>query len=129
MTTPATPVPDREFAVAARSTDTVGRVQCDAREHHFIVDGPKYNNCPGEELTPPELFLTAVASCAVELVQVIARDQGDVVPMVRVRARATVDRSKQKHTDVTMFNSMTLDFVVSGDNALAARLVEGFRRR
>jgi uncharacterized OsmC-like protein len=123
------PVPVREFSVAAQSTDTVGRVHCSAREHHFIVDGPKYNNCPGEELTPPELFLVAVASCAVELVQVIAREQGGVPPSLQVRARGTVDRSKQKRADVTVFNSVQLDFQVSGDAGEAARLVEGFRRR
>src|SRR5206468_5663503 len=123
------PVPIREFSVTARSTETVGRVQCDAREHHFIVDGPKYNNCPGEELTPPELFLTAVASCAVELVQVIARDQGHPIPTVRVGVRGVVDRSRQKRTDVTVFNTVALEFSVSGDAAVAATLVEGFTRR
>ena len=128
MTAPA-PAPIREFSVAARSTETFGRVQCDARTHHFIVDGPAYNNCPGEELTPPELFLTAVASCAVELVQVIAREQGAPMPSVRVTVKGTVDRSRQPRTDVTVFSTVALDFVVSGDGKLAATLVQGFRRR
>jgi uncharacterized OsmC-like protein len=123
------PAPVREFDVSARSTETFGRVQCNAREHHFIVDGPKYNNCPGEELTPPELFLTAVASCAVELVQVIAREQAQPIPSVRVQVKGVVDRSRQKRTDVTVFNRVALEFTVSGDAALAARLVEGFTRR
>jgi uncharacterized OsmC-like protein len=125
----STPVPIREFTVAARSTETFGRVQCDAREHHFIVDGPKYNNCPGEELTPPELFLTAVASCAVELVQVIAKEQGAPIPKVSVTVKGVVDRSRQKRPDVTVFNGVALDFTVSGDGKIAASLVEGFRRR
>jgi uncharacterized OsmC-like protein len=128
MTAPA-PAPIREFVVSARSTETVGRVQCDAREHHFIVDGPKYNNCPGEELTPPELFLSAVASCAVELVQVIAREQGNPIPSVQVQVKGVVDRSRQKRTDVTVFNRVALEFTVSGDASVAARLVEGFTRR
>jgi uncharacterized OsmC-like protein len=124
------PVPVREFTVAAQSTDTFGRVACHAREHHFIVDGPTYNGCPGEELTPPELFLAAVASCAVELVQVIARDEGSATPGVHVRARGVVDRARQKHRDVTVFNTVQLAFHVTGvDGAAAARLVEGFKRR
>jgi hypothetical protein len=51
----------REYDVAARTTDVLGRVLCQARTHHFIVDGPVQNGCPGEELTPPEVFLSAVA--------------------------------------------------------------------
>jgi hypothetical protein len=41
----------------ARSTDVFGRVLCDAREQHFVIDGPVWNGCPGEELTPGEAFL------------------------------------------------------------------------
>ena len=52
----------REYRVDARSTDVFGRVLVSAREHHFVVDGPVQNGCPGEELTPPELFLSAVAA-------------------------------------------------------------------
>lgn len=124
------PSPIREFRVAARSTDTFGRVLCSARDHHVIVDGPAYNGCPGEELTPPELFLAAVATCGVELVHVIARDEGITVGGVRLSVHGVVDRSRQSRTDVTVFNTLRLDFDVQGtDGATAARLVEGFRRR
>jgi uncharacterized OsmC-like protein len=128
MTTPAPTL--REYRVDARSTDVFGRVLCSAREHHFIVDGPVQNGCPGEELTPPELFLSAVASCGVELVHVIARDEGATVGTVALAVHGTVDRGKQKRTDVTVFNSLRLEFVLEGtDGATAARLVEGFKRR
>ena len=128
MTTPAPTI--RTYRVDARSTDVFGRVLCSAREHHFIVDGPVQNGCPGEELTPPELFLSAVASCGVELVHVIARDQGAPVGKVTLAVHGTVDRGRQKRTDVTVFNSVHLDFVVDGtDGATAAQLVEGFKRR
>src|SRR5688572_33465768 len=120
----------RQYRVDAQSTDVFGRVLCSAREHHFIVDGPVQNGCPGEELTPPELFLSAVASCGVELVHVIARDQGAPVGKVTLAVHGTVDRGRQKRTDVTVFNSVHLDFVVDGtDGATAAQLVEGFKRR
>ena len=65
-------VETRRYAVSARSTDTFGRVLCDCRDHHFVVDGPVQNGCPGEEVTPAELFLAGIASCGVELVQVFA---------------------------------------------------------
>lgn len=107
-----------------------GRVMCSARDHHFIVDGPVPNGCPGEEVTPPELFLSAVASCGVELVQVIARDQGIPIARVGVTISGTVDRNNQPRNDVTVFNTVRLRFTVGGTDAShAAALVEGFKRR
>src|SRR5438105_15889339 len=106
MTAP--PIPIREFDVDARSTDTFGRVLCSARDHHFVVDGPVQNGCPGEELTPPELFLSAVAACGVELVTVIARDQKTEDGAVRLSVQRTVDRGKQSRADLTVFNSVRL---------------------
>ncbi|MFN8583602.1 MAG: hypothetical protein U0163_21820 [Gemmatimonadaceae bacterium] len=127
MTAPTT---IREYEVRAQSTDTFGRVLCNARQHHFIVDGPVQNGCPGEELTPPELFLSAVASCGVELIHVIGREQNIPVRRVSARIWAMLDRAKQPRTDVTLFNTVRLEFELSGaDAAGAAALVEGFRRR
>ena len=120
----------REYEVRAASTETFGRVLCSARTHHFIVDGPVQNGCPGEELTPPELFLSAVASCGVELLQVIAKDQGVPLGRVGVRVHGMVDRSRQPREDVTVFTAVRLDFELAGtDGARAAALVEGFKRR
>ena len=128
MTAPASTL--REYDVAARTTDVFGRVLCQARTHHFVVDGPVQNGCPGEELTPPEVFLSAVASCGVELVQVIARDTNVNIGPVSVAIHGIVDRSRQARTDVTIFNTITMDFTVRGtDGASAAALVEGFKRR
>ena len=57
----------RSYSVKARSTDTFGRVLCNARDQHLVVDGPVQNGCPGEALGPAELFLAGVAGCGVEL--------------------------------------------------------------
>ena len=120
----------REYRVGARSTDTFGRVMCSARDHHFIVDGPVQNGCPGEEVTPPEIFLAAVGSCGVELLQVIARDEGKHIGAVSVHVEGTVDRGAQAREGVTVFNTMRMRFTLGGtDAATAAALVEGFRRR
>lgn len=127
MTAPAT---IREYQVNARSTDVFGRVLCNARDHHFIVDGPVQNGCPGEEITPPELFLAAVASCGVELVHVIAREQSVPLSRVAVAIHGVVDRGNQPRPDVTLFTSVRLRFTLAGtDASRAAALVEGFRRR
>jgi uncharacterized OsmC-like protein len=128
MTNPPSTV--REYDVEARSTDIFGRVLCSARDHHFIVDGPVQNGCPGEEITPVELFLSAVAACGVELVHVIARDQNAPLEGVRVKIHGMADRSRQARPDVTTLNTVRLDFTLSGtDDAHAAALVEGFKRR
>jgi uncharacterized OsmC-like protein len=128
MTAPPPPV--REYDVAARTTDVFGRVLCNARTHHFVVDGPVQNGCPGEELTPPELFLSSVAACGVELVQVIARDSNVSIGSAHVTVHGVVDRSRQARPDVTVFNAMSMEFTVTGtDGASAAALVEAFKRR
>lgn len=120
----------REYAVRAQSTDTFGRVHCSARNHHFIIDGPVQNQCPGEALTPPEIFLGGVASCGVELIHVIAREQKIPLTSVDVRLTATLDRARQSRNDVTLFNSVHLVVELAGtDGAQAAALVEGFKRR
>jgi len=128
MTAPA-PAP-REYAVDARSTSTFGRVLCSARTHHFIIDGPVANGCPGEELTPPEAFLSGVAACGVELVQVIAREQSVPIGDVAVRIHAVVDRSRPVRPDVTLFNTVRLRFTLSGvPRDRASGLIEQFKKR
>ena len=127
MTAPTT---IREYDISARSTPIFGRVLCSARNHHFIVDGPVQNGCPGEEITPPEAFLSAIAACGVELVHVIAKDEKKSIDSVELKVHAIVDRGKQARTDVTTFNRVEMDFVISGtDGQTAASLVEGFKRR
>ena len=126
----APPSTVREYDVAARTTDVFGRVLVSARTHHFIVDGPVQNRCPGEEVTPPELFLTSVAACGVELGQVIADDTKVPIGPVTVKVHGVVDRARQARTDVTVFNSVQLEFTIRGtDGASAATLVEAFKRR
>jgi uncharacterized OsmC-like protein len=128
MTTPAPTL--REYDVTARSTDVFGRVLCGVRDHHFIVDGPVQNGCPGEEITPVDVFLSAVAACGVELIHVIARADGVPLQRVAVAVKGAIDRARQARADVTTFNSVRLDFTVWGaDAAQAASLVEGFKRR
>ena len=127
MTAPTT---IREYDISARSTPVFGRVLCSARNHHFIVDGPVQNGCPGEEITPPEAFLSAIAACGVELVHVIAKDEKKSIDSVELKVHAIVDRGKQARTDVTTFNRVEMSFVISGtDGQTAAALVEGFKRR
>ena len=120
----------REYRVEARSTDTFGRVLARARDQHFVVDGPAQNGCPGEALTPAELFLAGVATCGVELVAVIARDTGVALGAVRVSARGMIDRARPVRGDVSIFNSVAIEFTLAGvSRPEGEELVAAFKRR
>jgi uncharacterized OsmC-like protein len=119
----------RGYSVQARSTETFGRVQCSTRNHHFIVDGPVQNGCPGEAITPAELFLAGIAACGVELVQVIGRDQG-LAPGIRIEIEGAVDRANPVRKDVTVFNFVRLRFDLEGvTRAQGEDLIERFKGR
>ena len=119
----------RKFAVAAASSGTFGRVLCSARTHHFVVDGPVQNGCPGEALTPPELFLSSIAACGVELIEVFARQDAILLRRAEVAGHGTLDRSDQARPDVTLFNTVSLDFSLHGvDEGQAAHLISRFKK-
>ena len=120
----------RQYEARATSTDTFGRVLCSARNHHFVIDGPEQNGCPGEEVTPAELFLAAVASCGVELVQVLAKSAGISLQGIDVTIQGLMDRSKPVRSDVTLFNSVSLRFRLKGvTDGDAKQLIEKFKGR
>ena len=124
------PSSTRSYSVSARSTDTFGRVLCSARDHHFVVDGPVQNGCPGEELTPAELFLAGVATCGVELVHVFARQEELPLERVDVAVSGEMDLDNPVREDVTVFNTVRVDFRLAGvDGTQAEHLVERFKGR
>ncbi|HXV31580.1 MAG TPA: OsmC family protein [Sinorhizobium sp.] len=120
----------RGYTVEARSTDTFGRVLCHTRNHHFIVDGPVQNGCPGEAVTPAEFFLASIAACGVELVQVIAREEKLPLRAVSVEIEGALDRSNPVRRDVTVFNTVRLNFNVKGvTQQQAGLLIDRFKGR
>ena len=120
----------RRYAASARSTDLVGRMDVHAREHSVLVDGPPWNGFPGEELMPGELFLGGIASCAVELLQMLASDAGYPLTDVRVEVRAELDPDDQPRDDVRLFNRVSVAIEARGvSQRQAEELVEGFKGR
>jgi uncharacterized OsmC-like protein len=120
----------RRYEAKAASTDVFGRVMCTVRNHHYVIDGPEQNGCPGEEITPGELFLSAVASCGVELVQVIAKTDGIPLRRIEVAIQGLMDRSKPVRPDVSLFNSVSLQFQMTGvTDEDGKSLVDGFKGR
>jgi len=120
----------REYSVDAASTATFGRVLLSSGSHHFIVDGPLQNGCPGEAITPVEVFLAGVAACGVELVQVLARERSISIGDVGVRIAGRVDRDNPVREDLTVFNHVQIDFTLRGvSDADGKTLVESFKGR
>ena len=119
-----------DYVVSARSTATFGRVLMQARTNHLVVDGPVRNGCPGEAVTPAELFLGGVATCAVELIAVIARERGIALASVDAEIGGTIDRSAQTRADVTLFTSVALRLTLHGpSDEEASDLVAAFTSR
>jgi uncharacterized OsmC-like protein len=120
----------RRYEISARSTDTFGRVLWRCRDQHFVADGPVQSGCPGEAVTPAELFLAGIATCGVELVEVIAKADGVPVRSVQAEVEGDLDPANPVRDDVRVFNSVRLRFELAGvDEPRARELVEGFKRR
>jgi uncharacterized OsmC-like protein len=86
-----------------------------------VVDGPAQNSCPGEAVTPAELFLAGVAACGVELLQVIAREQDLPLRAASVGIFGTIDRSHPVRPDFALFNSVRIQFHTEGSDRRARR--------
>jgi uncharacterized OsmC-like protein len=118
------------YEVHARSTDVFGRVLCDARDQHFVADGPVQNGCPGEAVTPAELFLSGVAACGVELLGVLARDQQVPLRTAHVTIQGVNDPVHPVRPDVNLFNSVQLSFTLRGvSEEQGQTLIAAFKRR
>src|SRR5260370_42506605 len=104
----------RMYQTAARSTETFGRVLVSARDQHLIVDGPANNGCPGEAITPAEMFLSGVAACGVELIQVLAKQIDVPLRSISAAIEATQDPSAPVRPDVTRFNSVRISLTLRG---------------
>ena len=122
--------PTRAYAVSARSTETFGRVLWSCRDQHFVADGPVHNGCPGEAVTPAELFLAGIATCGVELVEVIAKAEDVPLAAASVEIAGEIDPDDPVRSDVNVFNRVRLSFWLEGVTAEQAELlVDRFKKR
>ena len=67
-----------------------------------------------------EAFLAGIASCGVELVQALARDQNLPLTDVKVAITGTMDRTNPVRRGVSVFNSVELRFELAGVSRLTA---------
>ncbi len=121
----------RTTTVRAYSTGTKGRSLVNARNHHFVVDGPGYAGSPGEEIGSGEAFLAGITSCAVNMVERLARESQLPLTWANVTAEAVSDsEAPPVYEHVSVFSAMHMYFELTGlDDDQAHELVETYKRR
>lgn len=126
----STEAPTRRYEAEARSTEVFGRMLCRARHQHFVSDGPATIGCPGEAVSPGELFLAGIASCGVELVEVFAREEGVPLEAASVAIWGDIDPADQPRAGVTVFTRVGIDVELAGvTQEQAEHLVGRFKGR
>ena len=117
---------------ACYSSGTSGRAIVQVRANHFVTDDPStpssYYNGPGEAPGSLELFLSGVVSCAVLMLERIARAEGRTLGPVRAEMEASRDPNSQAQPPV--LDSARLTFIFRGlSREEAGQLVETFKGR
>ena len=117
--------------VRSYSSGTPGRVLCNARNHHFVVDDYAYNGGPGDELAAGEAFLSGISACAVTLTERLARESQMPLKWTDVTVEATRDSEAAPiHENLSVYDSVHLHFQFTGlDDDQAHELVETYKRR
>ena len=115
---------------ACYSSGTEGRAIVQARSNHLVTDDPAtplYNG-PGEAPSSLELFLSGIVSCAVLMLERIARSEGRSLGPLRAEMEAARDPNSPGQPPV--LDSARLTFVFTGmSREEAGQLVETFKGR
>jgi uncharacterized OsmC-like protein len=114
------------------SSATPGRAIVQIRDNHVVTDDPSepasYYQGPGEAPGSLELFLGGIVSCAVLMLERIARLEGRTLGPVRAEMEATRDPTSPSQPPV--LDSARLTFVFQGlSTEEAGQLVETFKGR
>ncbi len=114
------------------SSATPGRAIVQIRDNHVVTDDPSepasYYQGPGEAPGSLELFLGGIVSCAVLMLERIARSEGRSLGPIRAEMEATRDPTSSSQPPV--LDSARLTFVFQGlTNEEAGQLVETFKGR
>jgi uncharacterized OsmC-like protein len=81
-------------------------------------------------VTPAELFLAGIATCGVELVEVIARAEEVPLTGASVEIAGEIDPDDPVRSDLTVFNRVRLGFRLEGVTAEQGELlVDRFKKR
>jgi uncharacterized OsmC-like protein len=119
-------------SAACYSSRTAGRAVVQIRSNHLVTDDPSepasYYQGPGEAPGALELFLGGIVSCAVLMLERIARAEGREIGPLRAEMEATRDPTSTSQPPV--LDSARLTFVFQGlTREQAGELVETFKGR
>ena len=119
-------------SAACYSSATPGRAIVQIRKNHLVTDDPSepssYYHGPGEAPGSLELVLGGIVSCAVLMLERIARSEGTVLGPIRAEMDATRDPTSS--TQPPVLDSARLTFVFQGmTSEQAGHLVEAFKSR
>jgi uncharacterized OsmC-like protein len=117
---------------ACYSSGTAGRAIVQIRRNHLVTDDPSepssYYQGPGEAPGSLELFLGGIVSCAVLMLERIARSEGRTLGPIRAEMEATRDPTSTSQPPV--LDSARLTFIFQGmTSEEAGHLVETFKGR
>jgi len=105
------------YEARSYSTGIAGRSICNARNHHWVAE-----NTGGEAVGAGELFCASIAACAVNMVETIAKNEGQSLGGMEVNVAAYRDASKPAG-DVSLYDAVRIDFDMWGVSDDAARLL------
>jgi len=117
---------------ACYSSGTPGRAIVQIKSNHIVTDDPSepstYYNGPGEAPGSLELFLGGIVSCAVLMLERIARSEGRALGPIRAEMEATRDPTSTSQPPV--LDTAKLTFIFQGlTSEEAGNLVETFKGR
>jgi len=119
------------YRAETSSSGTRGRALSTIRTNHFVVDDPApppYDG-PGEAPNAGELFLSGITTCAVLMIERLARADG--LPLDHVRAHAEASREPDTvRNGIPVFERARITLSFRGlTREQAGQLAETFKKR
>ncbi len=112
------------YAASTNSPGIQGRTICNARTNHFVSD-----DGGGDAVSSGELFLSGISSCAVNMVERIARTDNIALDWMDVGVESYRD-SDVDHGDLSLYDAIRIKFEMWGvDDEDAHNLVETWKNR
>ena len=112
------------YAASTNSSGIEGRAICNARTNHWVSD-----DGGGDTVYSGELFLSGISSCAVNMVERLARTDNIVLEWMEVSLESYRDASAD-HGELTLYDAIRIKFEMWGvEDEDALNLVELWKKR
>ena len=112
------------YAASTNSSGIEGRAICNARTNHWVSD-----DGGGDAVYSGELFFSGISSCAVDMVERLARTDNIVLDWIGVSSESYRDADSD-HGDLTLYDAVRIKFEMWGvQDEDAFNLVELWKKR